>query len=69
MLLADTLVEHETLTKEQIDSLVATGKYVPEKNEDDTLDELKKQAQEKGVKGYNKMTKEELEEALKKNED
>ena len=28
-LLADTLVEHETLTKEQIDSLVTTGKYIP----------------------------------------
>ena len=66
MLLADTLVEHETLTKEQIDSLVKTGKYIPDKNdEDDSLEELKNKAKEKGIKGYTKMTKEELEEALK----
>lgn len=67
MLLADTLVEHETLTKEQIDSLVKTGKYIPEKNdnEDESLDDLKNKAKEKGIKGYTKMTKEELEEALK----
>ena len=66
MLLADTLVEHETLTKEQIDSLVKTGKYIPDKNEeDDSLEELKSKAKEKGIKGYTKMTKEELEEALK----
>ena len=65
-LLADTLVEHETLTKEQIDSLVKTGKYIPDKNEeDDSLEELKSKAKEKGIKGYTKMTKEELEEALK----
>jgi cell division protease FtsH len=66
MLLADTLVEHETLTKEQIDSLVKTGKYIPEKNEDDSsLEGLRNEAKEKGIKGYTKMTKEELEEALK----
>lgn len=66
MLLADTLVEHETLTKEQIDSLVKTGKYIPEANgETDALEELKSKAKEKGIKGYTKMTKEELEEALK----
>ena len=66
MLLADTLVEHETLTKEQIDSLVKTGKYIPEKNEDDSsLESLRNEAKEKGIKGYTKMTKEELEEALK----
>lgn len=66
MLLADTLVEHETLTKEQIDSLVKTGKYIPEKNEEvDSLEELKNKAKEKGIKGYTKMSKEELEEALK----
>ena len=32
MLLADALVENETLTKEQIDSLVATGKINPEES-------------------------------------
>lgn len=67
MLLADTLVEHETLTKEQIDSLVKTGKYIPEKYEevDSSLEDLKSKAKEKGIKGYTKMTKQELEEALK----
>ena len=65
-LLADTLVEHETLTKEQIDSLVKTGKLTFE-NEDseETLEELKTKAKEKGIKGYTKMSKEELEDALK----
>ena len=65
-LLADTLVEHETLTKEQIDSLVKTGKLIPEDEiaDDETLVELRSQAKEKGIKGYTKMTKEALEEAL-----
>ena len=68
MLLADTLVEHETLTKEQIDSLVKTGKYIPDKIDEDVIDsleELREQARKKGIKGYTKMTKEELEYALK----
>jgi len=62
-LLADQLVENETLTKEQIDSLVTTGKLNDETEV--TLAELKEQAREKGIKGYTKMTREELEEALK----
>ena len=33
LLLADTLMEHETLTREQIKSLVETGKLEPEKTE------------------------------------
>ncbi|MCM1053374.1 MAG: ATP-dependent zinc metalloprotease FtsH [Ruminococcus sp.] len=65
-LLADALVENETLTKEQIDSLVTTGKLVTEDDKD--IKELKEQAKAKGIKGYTKMTKEELEEALKDNE-
>ena len=71
MLLADALIENETLTKEQIDSLVATGKLSPEVSEEaktdseKTLTELREEAKAKGIKGYTKMTKEELEEALK----
>ena len=71
-LLADSLLEYETLTKEQIDSLVETGKMPEEKpdvkiDNDVTLTELKTLAKEKGIKGYTKMTKEELENALEEN--
>ena len=61
-------MENETLTKEQIDSLVATGKINPNsENEtsEKTLTELREMAKDRGIKGYTKMTKEELEEALK----
>ena len=63
-LIADTLLEHETITKEQIDSLVETG-HMPEEDSKEGLSELKKLAKEKSIKGYTKMTKEQLEEALK----
>ncbi len=63
-LLADALMEKETLTKEEIDSLVKTGKLPKEKSEK-TEEELRELAKEKGIKGYTKMSKEELEEALK----
>ena len=74
LLIADALMEHETLTKEQIDYLVEHGKLtaeiMQEKDSEETkvektLEELKEEAKEKGLKGYTKMTKEELEEALK----
>ena len=73
LLIADALMEHETLTKEQIDSLVENGKIDPkllEDNDDNeetkelNLDELKEKAKEKGIKGYSKMTEEELKKAL-----
>ncbi len=66
--IADALLEYETLTKEQIDSLVETGKMPEEisKEEDQDLAHLKALAKEKGIKGYTKMTKEELEEAIDK---
>ena len=56
-------MEYETLTKEQIESLVANGTVNPTKEKDE-LAELKEAAKEKGIKGYTKMTKEELEKAL-----
>ena len=68
MLLSDALMENETLTKEQIDSLVKTGKIIPEDDNDDELDSLKQKAKDLKIKGYTKMSKEELEKALKDNE-
>ncbi len=76
-LIANTLLECETITKEQIDYLVEHGCLPDEDNEVDasdfkevsledlTLTELKDLASEHGIKGYSKMTREELEEALK----
>ena len=70
LLIADSLMERETLTREQIVSLVETGKIDSSEDEKNTptLEELKEQAKEKGIKGYTKMTKEELETALKDEE-
>lgn len=65
-LIAETLLEYETITKEQIDSLVETGHMPIEK--DETLTGLKARAKEKGIKGYTKMNKEELEVALEEKE-
>lgn len=63
--IADALLEHETITKEQIDYLVEHG-VMPEEEtvEDHTFVELKEMAKEKGIKGYTKMTKDELTKAL-----
>ena len=71
-LIANTLLEHETLTKEQIEYLVDNGCLPDEDGEVDksdfkdaslddlTTDELIELAREKGIKGASKMTKEEL---------
>ena len=71
-LIANTLIEYETITKEQIDYLVE-NKVMPdldyEKDGSDfeelslndlSVKELKELAKEKGIKGYTKMSKEEL---------
>ena len=62
ILLSDALMEHETLTKEQIDSLVETGEYIPadDTESEETLESLKAKAKELKIKGYTKMTQEEL---------
>ena len=65
-LIAETLLEYETITKEEIDSLVETGHMPIDK--DETVKELKAKAKEMGIKGYTKMTREELEEATKEKE-
>ena len=63
-LIANTLLEYETLTKEQIDYLVKNGK-MPEENDETSYEKmsvtkLKEIAKEKGIKGYSKMSKAEL---------
>ena len=64
-LIANSLIEHETLTKEQIDYLAENGKMPEEDMLDDvTLPKLKEMAKEKKIKGYSTMTKEELKKAL-----
>lgn len=75
-LIAETLLEYETITKEQIDYLVEHGK-MPKDEEIETKDEnntnsyanktvaeLKELAKEKNIKGYSKMTKDELIDSL-----
>ena len=68
-LLSDALIENETLTKEQIESLVINGKIcTPEEcptTDEPTLLKLRELAKTKKIKGYTKMTKEELMEELK----
>ncbi|MDD2203526.1 MAG: ATP-dependent zinc metalloprotease FtsH [Bacilli bacterium] len=67
-LIATTLIEYETLTKEQIDYLVENGTMPEEEKEvsENTIVELRILAKEKGIKGYTKMNKKELESALDK---
>ena len=69
-LIAENLVEYETLTKEQINYLVSYGKIKEldvsddDSNNDLSLEELKNIAKEKGIKGYSKMNKDELRKEL-----
>ena len=68
-LIANALIEHETITKEQIDYLVKHGKMPDTDNEDEkvesaTLKDLKEEAKDLGIKGYSKLNKEELEKEI-----
>jgi len=64
-LIAINLIEHETLTKEQIDYISENGKMPEEDMLDDvSLSKLKELAKEKKIKGYSSMTKDELKKAL-----
>src|SRR5574344_764837 len=71
-LIANALIEHETITKEQIEYLVE-NKVMPDEDEekdlsdfeelsikDLTLSELKELAKSQKIKGYSRMSKEEL---------
>ena len=69
-LIANTLITKETLTKEEIDYLVEHGELPNEEIkeislEDLEIEDLKEMAKEKKIKGYTKMTKEELIDKLK----
>ena len=62
-LIAETLLEYETLTKEQIDYLVENG-HMPEEDESNleslSITKLREIAKAEGVKNYSKMNKAEL---------
>ena len=80
-LIANTLLEYETITKEQIEYLVKNGcmpdedgeidltDYKEASLEDLTLEELKDLAKEKEIKNVNKKSKEELLKELKETEE
>ena len=62
-LIAESLLEYETLTKEQIDYLVENGKMPVEEDvnlESMSITKLRKIAKEKGIKDSEKMNKAEL---------
>ena len=64
-LIAESLLEYETLTKEQIEYLVEHGEMPEvESLSDFNITELKSRAKAAGIKGYAKMSKEELIESL-----
>ena len=66
-LVANALLERETLTKEQIDYLVEHHELPSEESLNDlTLEELREKAKEATIKGYTKMTKEALIKELNK---
>ena len=62
-LIAETLLEYETLTKEQIDYLVE-HKKMPEEDENNleslSITKLRELAKKKKIEGYSKMNKAEL---------
>lgn len=68
-LIATNLAKYETLTKEQIEYLVENGCMKEEDKEEEaktemSLSELKELAKDKGIKGYSKMSKEELKQVV-----
>ena len=73
MLLSDALMKYETLTKEQIEYIVENKSidFIEEKNdseENTNLEELRIKAKDLKIKGYTKMSAEELENVIKRKE-
>ena len=76
-LLSDALMKYETLNKEQIDYIVETGtipsesiiEQISDEEKNKTLEDLRNLPKEKKIRNYSKMTKAELEEALKESEE
>ncbi len=78
MLLSDALMKYETITKEQIEYIVKNGNIDFDKtneddqnksiNEEDKINKLKAEAKELKIKGYTKMSENELEDAIRKEE-
>ncbi len=67
MQLSKTLLERETITKEEIDSVVKYGKVISKKDIE-KYEALKEKAEKLKIKNYQKMNIEELEEAIAKKE-
>ncbi len=69
-LLSAALMKYETITKEQIEYVVKNGsidfdvKKDDEEDYNESLDELREKAKDLKIKGYTKMNKEELENAI-----
>jgi len=64
-LLSTTLIDKETLTREEIIELVETGKLADNEDSEDRLKELRQQVKALGVRGFTKMTEEQLEAIIK----
>jgi len=64
-LISTTLMDKETLTREEIIELVETGSISDTEDEEDKLKALRKEAKALGIRGFTKMTKEQLEAVIK----
>ena len=68
-LIANSLLEHETLTKEQIDYLAENGKMPEDEMLDDlSIEKLREIAKDEEIEGFDSMTKKELKKALEDKE-
>ncbi len=67
--ITNVLMERETITKEEIEEVVATGTLSKKEDSKESIEDLKEQAKEAGIKGYTKMNEKELKEALEESEE